>query len=194
MMEAVTLYSGCRRVSTRTRTTLSAIGISNPCPHPLSHAHLRPTFGPDQESCASALPGARSMLRAMLRSRRTGTAPQHITSRWLPPTTFHALCSAHAPFDVRGSSVSAVGSVLLSALCVDACGGFARLKRRNKLVYDQAAAHTTRLVVTMGGGYPRNPEQLPVDGWVRSTPFLSVVQCHMDVYRAAAVANARWTK
>ena len=67
----------------------------------------------------------------------------------------------------------------------------AGLKRRNKLVFDQAAAHDTRLVVTMGGGYPRNPGRLPLDGWVRSSPFLSVVQCHMDVYRAAASANAR---
>ena len=67
----------------------------------------------------------------------------------------------------------------------------AGLKRRNKLVYDQAAAHATRLVVTMGGGYPKNPDGLDLDGWVASRPFLSVVQCHMDVYRAAAVANAR---
>jgi hypothetical protein len=67
----------------------------------------------------------------------------------------------------------------------------AGLKRRNKLVYDQAAAHGTRVVVTMGGGYPKNLERLPLDGWVRSPPFLSVVQCHMDVYRAAAAANAR---
>jgi acetoin utilization deacetylase AcuC-like enzyme len=67
----------------------------------------------------------------------------------------------------------------------------AGLKRRNKLVYEQAAAHATRLVVTMGGGYPKNPERLDLDGWVASRPFLSVVQCHMDVYRAAAAANAR---
>ena len=58
-------------------------------------------------------------------------------------------------------------------------------------MYEQAAAHATRLVVTMGGGYPKNPDRLDLDGWVSSRPFLSVVQCHMDVYRAAAAANAR---
>ena len=43
----------------------------------------------------------------------------------------------------------------------------------------------------MGGGYPKNLERLDLDSWVRSAPFMSVVQCHMDVYRAAASANER---
>jgi len=67
----------------------------------------------------------------------------------------------------------------------------AGLKRRNKLVFDLAAKHRTKMVVTMGGGYPRNPGRQPLEQWVMSAPFHAVVQCHMDVYRAAAAANAR---
>lgn len=52
----------------------------------------------------------------------------------------------------------------------------AGLKRRNKLVYQLAAAHGSRLVVTMGGGYPKDLE-------LTSEPFRAVVQSHMDVYR-----------
>lgn len=67
----------------------------------------------------------------------------------------------------------------------------AGLKRRNKLVFDLAAKHRTKMVVTMGGGYPKNPGRQPLEQWVMSPPFHAVVQCHMDVYRAAAAANAR---
>ena len=58
----------------------------------------------------------------------------------------------------------------------------AGLKRRNALVYAEARKADARVVVTMGGGYPRD---LKPD----SQPFAHVVQAHMDVYRAAAYAN-----
>ena len=58
----------------------------------------------------------------------------------------------------------------------------AGLKRRNRLVFDLASAHGSRLVVTMGGGYPKDLD-------VSSDPFRDVVQAHMDVYRAAASSH-----
>mmetsp|Transcript_22938 Transcript_22938/g.52982 ORF Transcript_22938/g.52982 Transcript_22938/m.52982 type:complete len:91 (+) Transcript_22938:341-613(+) len=64
----------------------------------------------------------------------------------------------------------------------------AGLKRRNRLVFEAASYYGSRVVVTMGGGYPRdlNPE---------SKPFLQVCQAHMDVYRACAVMHpAAWRR
>jgi acetoin utilization deacetylase AcuC-like enzyme len=58
----------------------------------------------------------------------------------------------------------------------------AGLKRRNALVLSHAREAGARLVVTMGGGYPRDLEP-------HSVAFGHVVQAHMDVYRAAASAN-----
>lgn len=52
----------------------------------------------------------------------------------------------------------------------------AGLKRRNKLVYELTAAYGSRLVVTMGGGYPKDLD-------MSSEPFRVVMQSHMDVYR-----------
>jgi len=70
----------------------------------------------------------------------------------------------------------------------DAIGKFklssAGLKRRNHFVFEMVAAHQSRLVVTMGGGYPRDLD-------VRSKPFFDVVQAHMDVYRGCASTHAR---
>ena len=60
----------------------------------------------------------------------------------------------------------------------------AGLKRRNALVYRLAAEHRARLVVTMGGGYPKDLDE-------SSTPFVQVVQAHMDCYRQAAAAHAK---
>jgi acetoin utilization deacetylase AcuC-like enzyme len=50
------------------------------------------------------------------------------------------------------------------------------LRARNRLVYRAALEYDSPVVVTMGGGYPRD---LSVD----SAPFETVVQCHADVYR-----------
>lgn len=58
----------------------------------------------------------------------------------------------------------------------------AGLKRRNALVFSHAREAGARVVVTMGGGYPRD---LAPD----SVAYGHVVQAHMDVYRAAASAN-----
>ena len=53
------------------------------------------------------------------------------------------------------------------------------LKRRNKMVYDLAAQHRARVVLTAGGGYPKdlNPA---------SEAFHHVVQAHLDTYRQCA--------
>ena len=58
------------------------------------------------------------------------------------------------------------------------------LRRRNALVYEAALAHDARLVVTMGGGYPRD---LALD----SPSYGEVVGAHADVYIGAAQALAR---
>jgi acetoin utilization deacetylase AcuC-like enzyme len=63
-------------------------------------------------------------------------------------------------------------------LCLSSAG----LKRRNALVFSHAREAGARVVVTMGGGYPRD---LAPD----SVAYGNVVQAHMDVYRAAASAN-----
>ena len=57
---------------------------------------------------------------------------------------------------------------------------------RNALVYRLVSGlqSAPRLVVTLGGGYPRNLEP-------SSPPFHQVVQSHMDVYRQCAAAHAR---
>mmetsp|Transcript_16898 Transcript_16898/g.53429 ORF Transcript_16898/g.53429 Transcript_16898/m.53429 type:complete len:243 (-) Transcript_16898:106-834(-) len=62
----------------------------------------------------------------------------------------------------------------------------AGLKKRNALVYRLLSGlqSAPRLVVTLGGGYPRNLEP-------SSPPFHQVVQSHMDVYRQCAAAHAR---
>jgi len=60
----------------------------------------------------------------------------------------------------------------------------AGLKKRNKLVLDCAARQQARLVVTMGGGYPKDLDTL-------SMPFHHVVQAHLDCFRATASAHAR---
>lgn len=61
----------------------------------------------------------------------------------------------------------------------------AGLKRRNKLVLEQAIAADARLVLTMGGGYPKGD---PKD--TRSAQFHAVAQAHMDCYRALTSAHA----
>ena len=58
------------------------------------------------------------------------------------------------------------------------------LKRRNAFVYDLAARSGAKLVVTLGGGYPKDLE-------VSSEPFHQVVQAHLDCYRQAASAHAK---
>ena len=60
----------------------------------------------------------------------------------------------------------------------------AGLKRRNALVYEEAARRDVRLVLTMGGGYPKDLNE-------RSAPFQQVVQAHMDCYRQCASAHAK---
>ena len=57
------------------------------------------------------------------------------------------------------------------------------LRERNRLTYETALAHNSKLVVTMGGGYPRN---LDVD----SRQFGDVVAAHVDVYRDCADVHA----
>ncbi|CAM9246481.1 unnamed protein product [Phaeothamnion confervicola] len=57
------------------------------------------------------------------------------------------------------------------------------LRRRNRLVYDWALRHRTRLVITMGGGYPRDMDPA-------SAGFEEVVRAHADVYLDAADALA----
>lgn len=58
----------------------------------------------------------------------------------------------------------------------------AGLKERNRLTYEAALAHGSRLVVTMGGGYPR-------DLSVNSRAFADVVAAHVDVYRGCAAVH-----
>jgi len=60
----------------------------------------------------------------------------------------------------------------------------AGLKRRNKIVYDLASQHRSRLVLTMGGGYPRDLDPT-------SLAFHHVVQSHLDCYRACASAHSK---
>ena len=57
------------------------------------------------------------------------------------------------------------------------------LKKRNKMVFDAAVGADARLVLTMGGGYPRDLD-------VASAPFSAVMQSHMDCYRACVAAQA----
>ena len=59
----------------------------------------------------------------------------------------------------------------------------AGLKRRNAAVFAAAAARGSRLVLTMGGGYPRSLD-------VRAAPFHHVVQAHADCYRQCAASHA----
>eukprot|EP00611_Tribonema_gayanum_P023157 TRINITY_DN4810_c1_g1_i1.p1 TRINITY_DN4810_c1_g1~~TRINITY_DN4810_c1_g1_i1.p1 ORF type:complete len:337 (+),score=138.59 TRINITY_DN4810_c1_g1_i1:278-1288(+) len=53
------------------------------------------------------------------------------------------------------------------------------LSRRNRIVYSAALQRCTRLVVTMGGGYPR-------DMTAGSEDYHAIVSAHADVYRQAA--------
>lgn len=55
----------------------------------------------------------------------------------------------------------------------------AGVRRRNEAVFDSCARHDVPLVVTMGGGYPRDLSSGSGDAF-------QVVQAHMDVYRGAA--------
>ena len=50
------------------------------------------------------------------------------------------------------------------------------IRKRNCLVYRIAKRKGVHMVVTMGGGYPK-------DSNVLSGPFNEIVQCHADVYR-----------
>lgn len=58
------------------------------------------------------------------------------------------------------------------------------LKKRNAFVFELAAAHETRMVLTLGGGYPKDLKPA-------SQPFHQVVQAHLDVYRQCASAHAK---
>ena len=58
------------------------------------------------------------------------------------------------------------------------------LKRRNKFVYQLAKERGARLVVTLGGGYPKDLEPA-------SQPFHQVVQAHLDAYRQCVSAHAK---
>lgn len=60
----------------------------------------------------------------------------------------------------------------------------AGLKKRNAIVYELAAKHACRLVLTMGGGYPRDLDP-------SSAPFHRVIQAHMDCYRMCMTAHAK---
>ena len=68
--------------------------------------------------------------------------------------------------------------------CFDPSLEQAGLKRRNALVFAEAASRRVPLVLTMGGGYPRDLDE-------SSTPFLQVVQAHMDCYRQCASVHAK---
>ena len=57
------------------------------------------------------------------------------------------------------------------------------LRERNQLTYETALAYDSKLVVTMGGGYPRNLD-------VESPQFGDVVAAHVDVYRDCAAVHA----
>jgi len=57
------------------------------------------------------------------------------------------------------------------------------LQKRNRMTYEAALAHDSPLVVTMGGGYPRDLN-------VESEAFLDVVEAHADVYRACAACHS----
>ena len=58
------------------------------------------------------------------------------------------------------------------------------LKRRNALMYETAARHGAKLVLTMGGGYPKNLDPA-------SPEYRAIVEAHADVYREAVAASAR---
>ena len=60
----------------------------------------------------------------------------------------------------------------------------AGLKRRNAVVFDLAVRHGARLVLTLGGGYPKDLD-------IASAPFHQVVQSHMDCYRQCAASHAK---
>lgn len=65
----------------------------------------------------------------------------------------------------------------------------AGLRARNNLVYSLCARHGAPVVVTMGGGYPRDMSPGSADAF-------AVVQAHMDVYRCARQAAERlsWSR
>lgn len=58
------------------------------------------------------------------------------------------------------------------------------LKRRNKVVLDLAAQHQCRVVLTAGGGYPKDLDPA-------SEPFHNVVQAHADCYRMLVAAHTK---
>ena len=86
------------------------------------------------------------------------------------------LCFFQAGVDVHESD--RIGKLKLSS---------AGIKKRNALVYAAAARHGARLVVTMGGGYPKDLDE-------GSVHFHRVVQSHMDCYRQCASAHARLSR
>ena len=55
----------------------------------------------------------------------------------------------------------------------------AGLRERNRLVYNTVRAHGVKLVVTMGGGYPKSSDEA-------SAAFDAIMQAHADVYRDMA--------
>lgn len=59
------------------------------------------------------------------------------------------------------------------------------LRRRNRMVFKAARDAAVPMVVTMGGGYPRDLDPL-------SAPFRELVECHADVYREAVGTNIEW--
>eukprot|EP00457_Paulinella_chromatophora_P004133 gb/GEZN01004143.1/.p1 GENE.gb/GEZN01004143.1/~~gb/GEZN01004143.1/.p1 ORF type:complete len:599 (-),score=70.56 gb/GEZN01004143.1/:218-1792(-) len=59
------------------------------------------------------------------------------------------------------------------------------LRRRNQLVYSAALDAGVRVVVTMGGGYPKTTEP-------ESTSFQEVIGAHQDVYTDAVSAIEQW--
>ena len=61
----------------------------------------------------------------------------------------------------------------------------AGIRRRNALLYDVFLRAGARVVVTMGGGYPRDLDPA-------SPPYRATVDAHADVYREAVAAQARY--
>ena len=58
------------------------------------------------------------------------------------------------------------------------------LRRRNKLLLDAFLRKGSSVVVTMGGGYPKNLDPA-------SPEYRAIVEAHADVYREAVAASAR---
>jgi len=50
------------------------------------------------------------------------------------------------------------------------------LSKRNRMVFNAARRCGSKIVTTMGGGYPRDLNPL-------SAPFREIIESHMDVYR-----------